>query len=52
MYSNESAISIKKVSFAFGKEKTQDINDIWTVIEAMLSFKQPASLQTIELKLL
>lgn len=25
MYSNESAISIKKVSFAFGKEKTQDL---------------------------
>lgn len=23
MYSNESALSIKKVNFAFGKEKTQ-----------------------------
>lgn len=25
MYSNESAISIKKVNFAFNKEKTQDL---------------------------
>lgn len=51
MYSNESAISIKKVKF--GKEKTQDLltYERW-LIEAMLSFKQPASLQTIELKLL
>lgn len=25
MYSNESALSIKKVNFAFGKEKIQDL---------------------------